>query len=345
MAREAGLSLTTVTHIISGRERRYSAKTIQRVSEVVRKLGYRPNAMARAARSGRFNTIGLLYCSTPSRGYMPEPLMRGIQEEILRRNFHLTVNWIDEQALLSEQVIPRILAEAMVDGFLINYLYPPPTGIMNLIERSGVPSILINAEVESNCVRPDDHQAGRDATRHLIGLGHTRIAFTFLTLDAAGWAAKNSHYSERHRYEGYREAMDEAGLKPRLILGDSGLWPEFNRRPRHPEKLLPWLSDKDRPTGIIDYHSSYGLPAILRALDHLNMQVPKDMSIVTFASSLVRIEGFPITTMVEPFREIGGISVVKLIERIESRSASYPTITLPFRLEIGDSSAAVPLRA
>ena len=106
LAEKVGLSNETVSHILSGKARKYhhSKETEQKVLNTAKKMGYRPNAMAKAARNGRFGQIGFIYCS--GKAYLPDSLMQGIQEEIVRRGLNLVLSWIPEDMLLKEDSFP-----------------------------------------------------------------------------------------------------------------------------------------------------------------------------------------------------------------------------------------------
>ena len=340
---ETGLSRETISQILNTNRHyaHYNDDTRMKVVSVAKRLGYRPNSMARNIRNGKFGSVGFIYCS--GKGYLPEPLMRGVQEEIARRKLNLVLNWITEDVLLKEDSLPGILAELMVDGLLIDYLFPPPERLMKIICQNKTHAILINAGVDTDCVRPDDRQAGRDATRHLIGLGHRRIAFVYLTADEENWyrPLPNSipHYSAYHRHSGYCDAMSEAGLEARLILGDRNLWEMSHKRTGEPKDFTPWLFEKGRPSAIVVYPGDYALPTIFRSMDMMRLSVPKDLSIVIFSNIPCIYDGFSITTMVEPFYEVGLAAVDALMDKIEGKVKTQKVLKFPFKLVEGSSCA------
>ena len=340
LSREVGLSKHTISHILNGNgdKYRHSKETHEKVLAAARRLNYLPNAMARAARSGRFGNIGLILCSDIGLGYLPDSLMRGIQEEVNRRGINLVFSWVSEELLLKGESIPKILSELMVDGILLDYIQPPPQIVTDMINDTNTPFVLINAGVENDCVEPDDQQAGLDAARHLIEMGHRRIDYMYLARDEEMWEKSSFHHSAASRYAGYREAMVEAGLKPRHILGNRKLWSLSDRHAGSPRELAPWLFEKDRPTGIVNYFGAgYNFPTIFRAIDAMGLNVPDDLSIITFHSSPYKFEGFPIATMVEPFYEVGKASVGLLLDKIEGRVKTSKTIKLPFEMVSGIS--------
>ena len=343
LSREVGLSKHTISHILNGNgdKYRHSKETHEKVLAAARRLNYLPNAMARAARSGRFGNIGLILCSDIGLGYLPDSLMRGIQEEVNRRGINLVFSWVSEELLLKGESIPKILSELMVDGILLDYIKPPPQIVTDMINDTNTPFVLINAGVENDCVDPDDYQAGLDAAHYLIGLGHSRIAYVSLDRNEDDWANHSFHRSVAIRYDGYRKAMGGAGLKPRLITGNRSLWDMADRHAGSPRELLPWLFEKDRPTAIIVYPGAYGVPTILKSIDEMGLHVPNDLSIITFWNSPYKIEGFPVTTMIEPFYEVGKASVGLLLDKIGGKVKTSKTIRFPFEMASGASCASL----
>ena len=339
IARKCDVSWPTVSRILNGKENLFLPKTVMKVKEAAKKLGYRPNAMAKAARNGCFGQIGLIFCS--GEAYLPDSLMRGIQEEVAKHGLSLVVSWISKDVFLNEKRLPKILTELMVDGLLIDYLHPPPEQILKMTKSSRTPALLINTDLEFDSLRPDDRQAGREATRHLIAMGHRRIGYVFLNEDSLG--KSSAHYSVRHRYDGYCEAMSEAGLEPRLILGNKALRKMADRRKGTPQEIAPWLFEKNRPTAIVVNPGAYGFPTIFRAIDAAGLSIPKDLSIVTFENHPCIFDGFTLTTMVEPFHEIGKAAVSALIDKIKGNTEPLKSMEFPFKLVQGLSCAKIDL--
>jgi len=340
LAAETGFSKETVSHILSGKARKYhySRKTEQTITRTARRLGYMPNSMARAARNGCSRAIGLIHCSSPAKSYMPDSLMNGIQEEITRRNYHLVLACVTEDILQGKR-IPKMLSELMVDGFLTDYLYPSCSPIIKRILHSRKPHIAINVDLDKNCFRPNDRQGGFDATQYLIGLGHKRISFVDLSSNIMSWNEKSFHYSELHRYEGYRDAMLQVGYQPGLILGDEFMRWVDRGDAAAPQTIMPWLFSKNRPTAILTYHAPTGLATIFRAADEQGIKIPEDLSILTFSNKPYRLDGFSMTTMIEPFHTIGGEAASALIDKIENGSGDLPAREFPFSIVPGKSCA------
>ena len=109
----------------------------------------------------------------------------------------------------------------------------------------------------------------------------------------------------------------------------------------NPRELTPWLYGRKRPTALIVHNSpSYGVNTILRAMDFAGLQVPKDISIIIFGvRDQYRVEGFPFTTMVEPFYDVGKTAVGALMDKVEGRATTLRVMEFPFELVPGKSCA------
>lgn len=188
----------------------------------------------------------------------------------------------------------------------------------------------INSLQEQDCVRPDDEEAGYRATKHLAGLGHERIAYVDYV---HSWDPNTEvHYSAQHRCLGYERAMRELNLRPRIIHGDPGplaadAKADFSRI---------WLSTTDRPTAVVTYGTEVQ-PIYIAALK-LGLDVPRDLSLITFGANQVNPAHVPCGIMLEPLQYIGASAVQLLFEKIEDPSHAFPAKALPFDLVTGTLS-------
>lgn len=336
IASRTGLSRQTVSRIINDRNANlYAPETRQRVKRTCDELGYRPNAVSKAMRKGSFDALGLLAGTDPHRSYLPRELLIGINEEILRRHLHLVFSWLPDERLTAAGYVPRLLQELMVDSLMVAYCQGIPDAMLSLVRRHQVPSIWINADLPVDAVRPDDEGAGRLATEHLLRLGHRRIAYVDLLRDQDMVETGQGHYSLRARLQGYRLAMQAAGLAPRAIFSPRG-----HRRGEEPLPKIDvsWLSEPERPTAIVTY-SIYGLHHMLMA----GFRVPGDLSVITFGESPAMLDNMAIDLMLHPNQELGRTAVRLALEKQQDPEREFPTQTLPYALQAGSSTAAPPV--
>lgn len=326
---KSGFALSTVTEIMGKNGHRYSSETQKRVQEVASELGYRPNASARAMKTGRFGAIALLQGATARYSVLMQPTLRGIQAALAEKRMALVSGMLTDEELVREKRLPQILTEWMADGLLINYNTGVPERMTNLIINCRLPSIWLNTKRSADCVRPDDFGAGKMLTNHFLECGHTRIAFAnyWMGTDAT---REVRHYSETERFEGYASAMQKAGLSPRGLWGKRRLCEaetvEYSRA---------WMSEPDRPTAVLSYHP-HTLRPILHTALMMGLRVPEDLSLAIFHDAPFGELGYRLPVALLPAEEMGVKGVEALLSKIRQPEKALPPVLLPFGFEPGE---------
>ena len=177
-------------------------------------------------------------------------------------------------------------------------------------------------------VGTENKNAAKMLTRHLIELGHERIAFV------SGLRGINT---TEERIEGYKSALWEAGLpfdSKLLILGESRIVPS---KIRSKERFKTIWDTEDFPTAIVASNNLMVL-GIMRTLQELAIRVPEDMALVAFDDfEWADLFQPRITTIVQPCRDIGVKAVRLLLERIKNPTATPQKVEYYPRLEIRES--------
>ncbi len=324
IAKHCGLSQPTVSRILSrgSSAGRHSAETRRRVIEAARVLGYRPNAAARAIHQGRFNAVALLMGMSPFASNVPAEMLRAVSQTLRKRDCSLSLLQLTDDDLSSEDKMPRLLRESSNDGLLVDYTHAAPAELGELIERHQIPAIWINTLREHDVVRVDDRSGGQEATRRLLERGHRRIAFLDMSYGSEDPAA---HYSKHHRFQGYADVMNDAGLRPRAIEA------EGRRNVPAEDRLVfcrGFLEREDRPTALVSYTSTFAGPLLL-ACSSLGLEVPRDLSLIGFDNALYAGLGIDIDTMVLPQYEVGQTATERLMAKIASPAQKFPAELLP----------------
>jgi DNA-binding LacI/PurR family transcriptional regulator len=217
------------------------------------------------------------------------------------------------------------LREWSVDGLLINYIAGIPDRMIELIQRYQIPSVWLNTKLDSDCVYPDDFEAAQRACKYLQSLGHRRIAYVdYMSSD---------HYSAADRRDGYLHAMRSAQLKPQIV---------GNAREASQTEWLDlsceWLRLPERPTAVITYEADHALPIYCAALK-LGLDVPRDLSILSFHDTGVVTAGTRLTTMEIPMVQAGAVAVEMVNEKICTPGLSLPARAVEATLLEGTSCA------
>jgi LacI family transcriptional regulator len=206
IAAEAGVSLMTVSNVVNGKRARVSAATRERILRIVKDRGYVPSASARslAARSSRL--VGLLVPAEGEASLTIDPhtveVVGMLERELRRLDYHLMLRGIARRAEITEALRSWDLDGAVLLGFQdaeIDRLKADAVGDVALIAMDSYSANPLALEVRS-----DDFGGAELAVRHLVALGHRRIAFTGPAFSATGVV--------RERFEGYRKVLAENGI-------------------------------------------------------------------------------------------------------------------------------------
>ena len=327
IAEKSGLSIPTVSRILSNKGDAHQPATRERVLQVARELDYRPNVSARAMRQGRTGTVALLQSATDrGRSLLPAELLAGLLEATAEHDLHLTVAALPDTKLTDQGYMPKILREWAADGLLINYNAAIPPAMTEIIRQNELPAVWINSMQEADCIYPDDERGAREATEILLRLGHERIAYA--TMFHVG------HYSEAARRQGYEAAMKAAGKPPRTLAvydvgGISHLSPEA-------------LRGADAPTAFVCYNTQAVQATMALAAD-AHLSAPDHFSLIGFCISAREALGVrPTDVMPLPEFAMGQAAVETLLKKIENPSLANPPLPLPFAFEGGWTTGPPP---
>lgn len=327
IALRAGVSVMTVSKALRGK-RDISEATRARIRALAEQMGYTPDTLAQSLRSRRSKLFGLVISAVTNPVYAR--VMMGIEEQALELGYDLafaqSLNNVER-----EQTVIRHLLSRRVDGLFVTPVYrlDPKVAIYDELRQRGTPVVLLGHRAPfcqhfAN-VETDDLAASEAATRHLIELGHRRIAFF------AGPAAVPA---AQERLEGYRRALREANLEPddRLVFNAGGTIEEGANA------ALQFLNESPGATAV---QAANDLVAIGAANVFLSqgLNIPRDLSIVGFGNVLVA-EHFrvPLTTVRQPKLRLG-IAAMELMLRL-LRAEPPATKRLPAELIVRQSTAA-----
>ncbi|MFP4054441.1 MAG: substrate-binding domain-containing protein, partial [Phycisphaerae bacterium] len=167
-------------------------------------------------------------------------------------------------------------------------------------------------------------------TRHLIELGHTRIAYVDTWW---GYEHDHAHHSVGDRRDGYADAIAEAGLEPEWFLLQEATpheqWQQLGR----------WLRRPGRPTAVVSYWTADAWP-ILNICGKLGLQAGRDLSVASFAQpNDAGVYGFGLTVLSQPEASLGHAAVDVLIERMNG-ARPLPAAVVKGKLIVGETTAA-----
>ena len=325
VARLAGVAPVTVSRVSNGHSN-VDPATRQRVIESMRALGYRPNGAARALKSGRFNTIGVIMFTLATFGNMRT--LDAIAQEAARANYAVTLIPVSDPTLGRVSGAYNRLSEAAVDGAVIVF----EAHLLDEAEFSlppGIPVVVVDSNAGSGytVVDTDQAQGARQATGHLLGLGHRQV-----------WhiAGPPTSFSATHRVESWRRTLREAGIRPpKPRYGD------WTTESGYRHGLV--LGRRPGVTAIFAGNDQMALGA-MRALHELGRRIPEEVSVVGF-DDMEEAHSFwpPLTTVRQNFAAVGRLSIQKLLSKVADAGADVnDRTTVPTQLIIRASTGAPP---
>ena len=197
----AGVSYATVSHVINN-TRVVSPETRERVMDAMAELNYRPNALARSLRQGKTNTLGLVLPDSANPFFAE--ISRSIEDEAFNKGYSVFL-CNTELDTRRELFYVDVLSKKQVDG-IIFVAAGDQADSLDFLAREGMPVVMIDRNipnVEVDAVLPDHQLGGFLATRHLLQLGHKRIACI---------AGPSSITPSAERITGYRDALEQAEI-------------------------------------------------------------------------------------------------------------------------------------
>jgi DNA-binding LacI/PurR family transcriptional regulator len=336
VARISGLSVATVSRVMHDNPR-VSAETSLRVREVIDRLGYTPNALARGLSMRVTHTIGVLVISI-SDPFWGE-VVHGIEDRARQDRYAVLLASTDEDVDKERQAL-ELFRHQRVDGIIIG-ASSTGTGVAGDSRPSRLPLVFVNNEHlqtsydtqhnpeprAASLIATDDRQGARLAVEHLIGLGHRRIAYI----------GPPDRASSIRRQQAYLQALEAAGVMP-----DPSLIITIGEGANHGElAAFRVLARTPAPTALFCYDDMTALGA-LRAIRALKMRVPADISVVGYDDiPLAAYLDPPLTTVSQPMNEMGRQAMSILLDVFHGHSEPR-TIVLGGELVVRGSSGPAP---
>ena len=327
VARLAGVSKTAVSLVLNGRGSRHglSAATQDRVRIAAEALGYTPNHAARSLRRQRTNIITFLASDLGNR-YSAEVMNAA---EAVARSRGYVVNVIPAASDDAEQEALDRLGAGVSDGLVVHGGSGRTRERILALRRRGLACVLLQDAGDGlPCVRVDIAAGGMMATRHLLALGHRRIAHVT--------SRRLLGQPVNDRLQGYRDALHEAGIEmdPALVAGGDNSLAGGDAAIR---TLL--ARPGPPPTAVFMFNDQMAIGG-LHALAALGLHVPGDMAVVGFDGTELGAYSVPeLTTIDHPRAELGRLAATSVLDQIEG--ARVPAMTvLPVSLVIRASCGA-----
>jgi DNA-binding LacI/PurR family transcriptional regulator len=327
IAKEAGVSIATVSKVINGKGR-ISSETRSAIFAIMDRFDFQPSVIASALTGKKTFTLGLLVPDV-SNPFFAE-IARAIEDQGNQLGYSVVMCNTDNKDEKIERYISLLLQKS-VDGIII------ATGIekKEILEQllaKGLPIVLIAREMPSIAVETvvvDDYAGGCLAASHLLELGHKEIAIL---------AESQKVNSSRERMRGFRQTMAEAGL----TFNEKWLKICDYKVEDGKKNALELLQKEDsRPSAIFSCNDLLAVGA-LQAAKELQINVPSELSIISFDNTILASVTNPtLTTIAQPMEQMGKLAVDLIVGHIKGENkANQRTVFRP-ELLIRESTAFI----
>ena len=304
IAKRADVSHSTVSRALHG-SRLIGEDTSERIRQIAYELGYFPSAAARSLKTNRSQVLGVILSSVEDPFF--SEVLQGI-EEVAQENGYSLFMAASQHDPDREQAIVQAMSEHRVDGVIICSASFKAQQRRQFLAY-GVPIVVVNnqsAEDYRYSIYHDDVDGSRQVTRHLLKLGHRRIAYL---------GNSSSGRTTLDRLTGFQQEMDKAGLQiPSGYIHEiAGGGPEHGVI-----GLEHFLALPVRPTALICYNDMMAV-GVLKGLQEAGIRVPAEFSVTGFDNIVFSaFTNPPLTSFDQPKRYIGAESARLVLELLNA---------------------------
>jgi LacI family transcriptional regulator len=324
VAREANVSMATVSRVVNGNPN-VKPVTRKKVLEVIERLGYRPNAVARGLASKKTTTVGVIIPDI-SNIFFAE-LARGIEDIATMYKYNIILSNSDQNKEKELHLFNTMLGK-QVDGIV--FMGGNITAEhVDEFEKSPVPIVLAGSIEETGTVPSvniDYEQAVYDSVKEFIDKAHRNIAFV------VGPLHEPKNFEKK--LKGYKQALEDAGIpyNDELVVEgdytyDSGL-----------EAFDKLMEAANKPTAILVGADEMALGVVHGAEDK-GYKIPEDFEVITSDNTRLALMVRPqLTTVVQPLYDIGAVAMRLLTKLMNKEQVSEQIVVLPHRIEHRNST-------
>lgn len=329
IAREAGVSVMTVSNVVNGNLSKVSKENAQRIREIIERRGYIPNASARSLAKNRANIIAIILRGGENENTLENPhnaaLVGTIIQKIQKRGYYTMVNMMK-----CREDITQSLRTWNVDGAVFLGMFDDE--IEDMCSASDIPMVFIDSYSsvrQLSNVGIDDYKGGRLAARHLIACGHRSIAFVSPPVLRTGVV--------QHRFAGFCDELGQHGLsfqkEHQFVL-------ESDVRPEDTMELGRRLAERRDEFSAVFVTSDQIASYLIQGMRSTGVRLPDDLSIVGFDDLMICRQMTPqLTTVAQDLEEKARLSVDILFRRLSAPFSPAESLVLDVALVERESVA------
>ncbi|MBU0437990.1 catabolite control protein A [Staphylococcus succinus] len=316
VAREARVSMATVSRVVNGNQN-VKPETRDKVNEVIQKLNYRPNAVARGLASKRTTTVGVVIPDISNVYY--SQLARGLEDIATMYKYHSIISNSDNDPVKEKEIFNNLLSK-QVDGiiFLGGTISEE---IKDLISKSSVPVVVSGTngkDADIASVNIDFKSAAKEITTHLIESGAKEFAFV------------GGDYSKKAQ-EDVLAGLKEVLSQHQLTLNENNI---FNGNETYKDGVRAFETLKaSKPDAILSISDEQAIGLVHSAQD-VGVSIPDSLQIVSFNNTrLVEMVRPQLSSVIQPLYDIGAVGMRLLTKYMNEEEIEEPNVILPHRIE------------
>ena len=325
IAKATGFSIPTVSRVLSNTTYPIKSDTRQKIIKTAQEMGYKPNLSARSLRTDRSNTIGIIVDDLLS-PFTPS-IVRGIQDYLHQHAYLSLIVNADWDPDLEKEAI-NTLVSYPVDGVI--FVEYSRRAVSEVLEQSKKPRIFVHrlfgTPIKDSIV-PDDEYGASLAVRHLVSLGHTRIAYI---------NGPHNWHNAQKRLAGYQAELASHGIAFDPLIVQPGDW-EFEGGYQATQNLL----NLDRPfDAIFAANDAMALGAIY-AIQDAGLRVPDDIAVVGYDNrEFTTIFRPRMTTVTMPIYEMGWTAAEMILKKLTEEIEEFDEIKIRGQIQIRETCGA-----
>jgi DNA-binding LacI/PurR family transcriptional regulator len=325
VAIHAKVSIATVSRVLNG-SGYVSNEVKERVEKIMKELNYQPNAIARSLKNAKTHTIGVIVPDVSNPYFMG--IVRAFEDKV-SPNYHLLLCSSDE-IVEKEISYLDVFLEKRVDGLFLSHCRLEVADSLNKYLNQNIPVVLVDRhaeDLEVDTVYEENIKSSYQLTNHLISIGHRDIAMINSSIGS----------NSKDRQRGYEQALKDAGFEssPEYVLCG-----KFNQQTGYTFGKQLLMMGKKRPTAIFAANNLIAV-GVLQAIREFGLEVPNDISLVSFGDLLFpELISPTMTTVIQHPERVGIVAAELLLARMSGdlTNSNMQKIVIPTSLRLGQST-------
>ena len=314
VAREAGVSMATVSRVVNGNPN-VKPSTRKKVSEVIDRLQYRPNAVARGLASKKTTTVGVVIPSVTNLFFAS--LARGIDDIASMYRYNIILTNSDENTERKIKVFNTLLA-SQVDGMII-IGHNIEQRLIDEVKLTNTPVVFAGSMVEDpevNSVNIDFEQATYEATKSLLERDRNVALLT----------GPEEYSTNKVRLNGYKRAMKEFNQ----VINDNWIV-QYDFTEKDAERILDELLSEGVNAAMVSQDTAAA--AILNAAQERGLKVPEEFEVISSSNSIIVDLVRPkLSSIQSPLYDIGAVAMRLLTKIMNNEEVTERQVILPHRI-------------